>query len=284
MRKLRTVLEMIKFEHTVFALPFALLGAFLAAEGFPGWGKTFWIILAMVGARSSAMAFNRLADQDFDLDNPRTSNRPLASGELDRLFVIVFVVMTSLLFVFAAWMLNGLALILSPAALAIIFFYSYTKRFTSFTHLFLGLALAVAPVGGWVAVRGELSYPPFIIALAVLFWVAGFDIFYACQDVEFDRRRNLYSFPSRLGVSQSLRLAAACHVLMILLLVSALAVFNLSLISGLGILIVAIGLIYEHRLVKPTDLSRLNLAFFTMNGIISIVLFVFIGVDLYLSA
>ncbi len=282
MKKLLTVLEMIKFEHTVFALPFAFLGAFLAARGLPGWEVSGWILAAMVGARSAAMAFNRLADHHFDALNPRTAGRALPAGRLDRRFVAAFVVVAAALFFAAAAMLNPLALQLSPAALAIVLFYSYTKRFTLLSHVFLGLSLAIAPVGGWVAVRGELDWAPFCLAAAVLFWVGGFDIIYACQDLEFDRRTGLHSIPSRLGTRRALWLAAAFHIAMVAFLLTAFSLFQLSVLSWVGLLVVAVGLAYEHSLVGPDDLSRVNAAFFTVNGIISLTLLLFVGLDVCL--
>jgi len=282
MKRLFIVLEMIKFEHTVFAIPFAFLGAFLAARGFPGWKTSLWIVVAMSGARSAAMGFNRLADAELDSRNPRTANRALPRRLLTRRFVLVFVILSSLLFFFAAWLLTPLALALAPLALFIVLAYSYTKRFTSLSHLLLGLSLAIAPVGGWIAVRAGLDVEVFYIAAAVLFWVAGFDIIYACQDVEFDRSAGLYSMPSKLGTRRSLQISSALHVLMVLLLVWAFWLFRLSVLSWIGLGLVVIGLVYEHRLVKPDDLTRVNAAFFTINGIISVILFVFVGADLCL--
>ncbi|MFB3903861.1 MAG: UbiA-like polyprenyltransferase [Acidobacteriota bacterium] len=282
MKRLFIVLEMIKFEHTVFAIPFAFLGAFLAARGFPGWRPTLWVILAMFGARSAAMGFNRLVDADIDSRNPRTANRALPRRLLSRRFVLLFVVFSSLLFFFSAWRLNRLALLLSPLALFIVLGYSYTKRFTSLSHALLGLCLGIAPVGGWVAVRGALDVAPFYLAAAVLFWVAGFDIIYACQDVEFDRSAGLYSMPARLGIRRSLQVSSAFHVLMVFLLSWVFWLFRLSMVSWIGLGLVAFGLIYEHSLVKAEDLSRVNAAFFTINGIISVALFVFVGADLCL--
>lgn len=282
MNRLLTVLEMIKFEHTVFALPFAFLGAFLASRGFPGWEKTIWILIAMAGARSAAMAFNRLADDSYDRLNPRTSNRALPRGLLTRRFVAAFVILSAVVFGFAAWMLNPLAFALSPVALGIVLLYSYTKRFTSLSHLFLGLSLAIAPVGGWIAVRGEFDSAPFYIAAAVLFWVGGFDIIYACQDVDFDRRFGLKSLPSRIGIKNSLRVSMLFHTAMIALLLYAFRLFQLSSVSLLGVGVVGLALVYEHSLVKPDDLRRVNAAFFTVNGIISVVLFLFVGLDLCL--
>ncbi|MEE8349613.1 MAG: UbiA-like polyprenyltransferase [Acidobacteriota bacterium] len=282
MKSLLITLESIKFEHTVFALPFAFLGALLAARGFPGWETLFWIVSAMVGARSAAMAFNRLVDREDDRLNPRTAGRALPQGLLSLRFVALFTLASSLLLLFSAWMLNDLAFQLSPLALTIILTYSYTKRFTTFSHLVLGLALAIAPVGGWVAVRGELNLAPFYVAAAVLFWVGGFDIIYACQDYEFDRNRGRYSLPARWGIKIALRLSALSHFAMIVCLMAAFFHFQLSVLSWAGLALVALGLIYEHSLVGPDDLSQLNSAFFTLNGIISVVLFSFVGLDFWL--
>ena len=284
MGRLLTVLEMVKFEHTVFALPFAFLGAFLAARGCPEWTKVVWIVLAMVGARSAAMGFNRLVDYEFDRANPRTAGRALPRGILTKGFVLGFVLVSVAVFLVSAWMLNPLAFALSPLALLIILGYSYAKRFTSLSHLLLGLSLAIAPVGGWVAVRGALEAPPFYIAAAVVFWVAGFDIIYACQDLEFDRSTGLYSLPSALGIRRSLLISVLFHCVMVGLLVFSLWLFRLSFVSWIGLGLVVVGLIYEHSLVSPDDLSRVNAAFFMVNGVISIILFLFVGADLCLFA
>jgi 4-hydroxybenzoate polyprenyltransferase len=280
--RVRIVLEMVKFEHTVFAIPFAFLGAFLAARGCPDWATLFLILMAMVGARSAAMGFNRLVDLEYDRSNPRTSDRALPKGLLTRGYVLAFVVLSALVFIVAAWMLNPLAFYLSPLALFVVLGYSYTKRFTSLSHLFLGLSLGIAPVGGWIAVRGSLEVAPLYLAAAVLFWVAGFDIIYACQDVTFDRSAGLYSLPARLGIPLSLKVAAGFHVLMAGFLATAFWTLKLSALSWAGLFLVGLGLVYEHSLVAPTDLSRVNAAFFTVNGIISVILFVFVGVDVCL--
>ncbi len=284
MGKLLIVLEMIKVEHTIFALPFAYLGAFLAARGFPGWQRSFWILVAMVGARSAAMSFNRLVDLRIDAQNPRTAGRALPRKLVSVGFVAGFVLANAAILVLAAWMLNPLALRLSPIALVVVLGYSYTKRFTSLSHLFLGLALGIAPIGGWIAVRGAFSWEPWLLSAAVLLWVAGFDIIYSCQDVDFDRCAGLYSFPSRLGVRQALRLSALLHLGMMGVLVWSFLLFRLSLLSWVGLALVAMVLIYEHRIVKPNDLSRVNAAFFTLNGLVSILLLVFVGLDLCLVA
>lgn len=284
LRRLSIVLDMVKIEHTVFALPFAFLGAFLAAQGFPGWNISFWILSAMVGARSAAMGFNRLVDRRLDALNPRTRDRALPRRQLTPAFVAAFVGLSIAVFIFSAAMLNPLALLLSPAALLVILGYSYTKRFTSWSHVFLGLSLGIAPVGGWVAVRGSLAPEAFLVSAAVLLWVAGFDIIYACQDVEFDRRTNLYSIPSRLGIGRALKLAALFHGVMVVLLAWSFLVFELGLVSWIGLILVVLVLLYEHRLVSPDDLSRVNAAFFSMNGVVSVLLFLFVGMDLCLFA
>jgi 4-hydroxybenzoate polyprenyltransferase len=273
---------MVKIEHTVFALPFAFLGAFLAARGFPRPGQIGWILLAMVGARSAAMAFNRLADLPFDARNPRTAGRALPRGEVTRGFVILFTVVSSSALVFAAAMLNPLAFKLSPLALAIIFFYSFTKRFTWLSHLFLGSALACAPVGAWIAVRGDMAAAPFICGLAVALWIAGTDIIYACQDVDFDRAVALHSIPQRFGVATALWISGLLHLVMVMLLVWLFRREGLGVISFAGLAAVTALLAYEHSLVKPSDLSRVNTAFFTVNGWISILLFLTTSIDLVL--
>ncbi len=282
MKKLLITLEMVKIEHTVFALPFALLGAFLAAHGLPHPAQIGWILLAMVGARSAAMAFNRLIDLPFDARNPRTADRALPRRLLSRSFVFFFMVASSLVLVFAASMLNRLSLMLSPLALAIVFFYSYTKRFTWLTHLFLGLSLACAPIGAWIAVRGDLRSAPVILGLAVILWVSGFDIIYSCQDVEFDSRERLYSIPKRYGVAAALWISAILHLVMIGVLALLFWQEGLGVISLAGLCLVAALLAYEHSLVRPSDLSRINAAFFTVNGWISMLLFVTTSLDLLL--
>ncbi|MFZ0430402.1 MAG: UbiA-like polyprenyltransferase [Acidobacteriota bacterium] len=283
MGKLLIVLEMIKVEHTVFALPFAYLGAFLAARRFPGWEKSLWILVAMVGARSAAMGFNRLVDRRIDARNPRTASRALPKRLVPVGFVAAFVAVNAAILLVAAWMLNPLSFRLAPLALAIILGYSYTKRFTSLSHLFLGLSLGIAPLGGWIAVRGELDWEPLLLSAAVILWVAGFDIIYSCQDVDFDRGEGLYSFPSRLGIHQALRLSSLLHAGMFGLLVCLFLATRLAWLSWAGLAVVALVLVYEHRLVSPNDLSRVNAAFFTLNGLVSILLLVFVGLDLCLA-
>ena len=278
----RTVLEMIKFEHTLFALPFAFLGMVLAAEGWPEWGTVGWIVVAMVGARSAAMGFNRLVDRHIDAANPRTADRALPAGQVSPAFVVVFVLGSIGLLALAAWQLNPLTLKLVLVAVPVLLGYSYTKRFTSLSHLVLGLALAGAPLGGWVAVRGDLPATPLILGGAVLLWVAGFDILYALQDMEFDREAGLRSIPARIGIAASLWLSALLHAGMLTLL----AILPTTYPPGLGIAFwIGVGgcaglLAYQHWIVRPSDLSRLNAAFFTANGVLATWLFAATTVDL----
>jgi 4-hydroxybenzoate polyprenyltransferase len=282
LRNLHVTLEMIKWEHSIFALPFALCGAMLAARGLPTAHQVAWIIVAMVAARSAAMAFNRLADVSIDAANPRTSARALPAGQLTRSFVAVFVVISSVIFIAAAAELNRLALWLSPVALAVLLLYSYTKRFTRWSHLVLGFALGMAPSAAWIAVRGSLDPRILLLTAAVTFWVAGFDVLYACQDFEFDRASGLHSIPRYLGISRALWVARAFHVIMLLLLVALMLAFGLGKLAIAGVAVVAALLAYEHSLVSAGDLTKLNAAFFTMNGVISVVFFVFVAGDLLL--
>jgi 4-hydroxybenzoate polyprenyltransferase len=284
MGKLRIVLEMIKIEHTLFALPFALMGALLAARGLPDTRTLFWILVAMVGARSAAMAFNRLVDRDYDAKNPRTASRAIPAGLVSVGFVKGFTALTSLLLVVAAWQLNPLALALSPVALGVVFLYSYTKRFTHWCHAFLGLALAVAPVGAWVAVRGDLTLVPLALGGAVVCWLVGFDTIYALQDAEFDRGAGLHSLPVRFGASAALAIGRVSHAVMIVLL---LALGRLAGLHGwyfTGVALAAALITAEHALISPTDLKRLNIAFFNVNIAVSSGLLLFTALDLWLSA
>jgi 4-hydroxybenzoate polyprenyltransferase len=282
LHNLRVTLEMIKWEHSVFALPFALCGAMLAAGGFPSAHQLAWIIVAMVAARSAAMAFNRLADASIDGANPRTSARALPAGQLTPAFVATFVVISSVVFIAAAAELNRLALWLSPVALAVLLLYSYTKRFTRWSHLVLGFALGMAPSAAWIAVRGSLDPRILLLTAAVTFWVAGFDVLYACQDFDFDRASGLHSIPRYLGISRALWVARAFHVIMLLLLAALLVAFGMGKLAIAGVAVVAVLLAYEHSLVSAGDLGKLNAAFFTMNGVISVVFFVFVAGDLLL--
>jgi 4-hydroxybenzoate polyprenyltransferase len=267
--------RMVRLSHSVFALPFALASAALAARGSLRWPQVLWIVVAMVGARSAAMGFNRLVDHEMDARNPRTAGRELPRGVLTRAEVWTFVGLSAGLLVLAAAMLNPLCLALSPIALAIVFGYSYTKRFTSLSHLFLGLALGTAPVGAWLAIRGRFGLTPVVLSLAVLAWVAGFDVIYSCQDADFDRREGLHSLPARLGVGRALHLARALHVAAVVLLASVYWLEPLSPVYLAGVAVVGSLLVYEHSLVRADDLSRVDAAFFTVNGWISIGYLVF---------
>ena len=282
LRNLRVTLEMIKWEHSIFALPFALCGAMLAAGGFPSAHQFVWIVVAMIAARSAAMAFNRWADASIDAANPRTSTRALPAGHLSLAFVATFVVMSSAIFIFAASQLNRLALLLSPVALAVLLLYSYTKRITRWSHLVLGFALGIAPSAAWIAVRGSLDPRILLLTAAVTFWVGGFDVLYACQDFEFDRQAGLHSIPRYVGIPTALWIARGFHFVMVGLLVALLIVFGLGKLAVCGVLAVILLLVYEHSLVRPNDLSKLNAAFFTMNGVISVLFFLFVASDLVL--
>ena len=280
LKNLRTTLEMIKWEHSVFALPFALCGAMLAARGVPTPHQIVWIVIAMVAARSAAMSFNRLADVSIDAANPRTRTRALPAGALTRNFVTSFVVVSSAIFVLAAWELNRLAFLLSPVALAVLLLYSYTKRWTRWSHLVLGFALGIAPAAAWIAVRGALDPRILLLTAAVTFWVAGFDVLYACQDYEFDQHAGLHSLPRYFGIGNALWIARSFHLSMLVLLVALVWMFGLGALTMAGVFAVLLLLVYEHSLVSENDLSKLNAAFFTMNGIISVIFFVFLALDL----
>lgn len=280
LRSIGTTLEMIKWEHSIFALPFALTGAMLAASGWPRPMQLVWIIVCMVTARSAAMAFNRWADADLDGANPRTQMRAIPAGHLSRGFVGAFTIFMALVFILAAAQLNRLTLWLSPVALAIILLYSYTKRFTRWSHLVLGLSLGIAPSAAWIAIRGTLDPRILVLTAAVLFWVAGFDVLYACQDAEHDRTNGLNSIPSAIGISGAFWVTRIMHLIMLGLLLWLVQLFSLGPVALVGIAIVAALLLYEHSIVSPTDLRRLNAAFFTMNGIISVVFFIFMAAAL----
>ena len=282
LRSIGATLEMIKWEHSFLTLPFGLTGAVLAARGIPSAWTLFWICVALVAGRSAAMAFNRLADADIDAANPRTRTRALPAGKLSRQFVGGFVAVTSSLLVFAAWQLNPLAFRLSPVALAIIFLYSYSKRFTRWSHVALGFAMGIAPAAAWVAVRGSLDPRILILTAAVLFWGAGFDILYGCQDYEFDRSAQVYSVPKAFGIRNALWVARLFHVITFALLVWMVLAFGLGKIAIAGVVMVGLLLVYEHSLVRHDDLSRLNAAFFTMNGFISMGFLFFIAADFLL--
>jgi 4-hydroxybenzoate polyprenyltransferase len=275
---IRTTLEMIKIEHTLFALPFAFLGAVLAAQGTPNAWQIVWISVAMLGARSTAMAFNRIADKDYDARNPRTKMRAIPTGALSVGFAWGFTLISAAILCFAAAMLNRLTLMLSPIALASIVLYSYTKRWTLLSHLILGWCLAIAPTGAWIAVRGSIdSAVPLLLSLIVMLWTAGFDVLYACQDYDFDRREGLYSIPARFGIARSLRISRLLHAGAFAALVALYFLTNLGLLAAVGVIATGSLLIYQHTLVRANDLSRLNAAFFTTNAFVSVILFLTFG-------
>ena len=278
--KIRIVIEMIKFPHTVFALPFAFIGAILAEKKIPSLDKIFWITVAMVGARSAAMSFNRLADWRFDALNPRTKDRALPKGILTPLQVMIFIILTGTIFIFATSRLNPLAFKLSPLALFIVFFYSYTKRFTTLSHFFLGLSLSLAPIGAWVGVKGVIELPALLLGSAVVFWLIGFDILYALEDIDFDRKTGLKSIPQKLGIKKSLYISRFSHLITVLLLFSLYPLLNLGYIYLIGLAAITGLFIREHSLVKENDLTKLDIAFFNMNGYISVVVFLATLADL----
>ena len=283
LRSIGTTLEMIKWEHSVLTLPFGLTGAVLAAGGIPNPHTSVWIVVALVAARSAAMAFNRLADATIDAANPRTKVRALPAGKLSKSFVGWFVAVSSAIFILAAYELNPLAFYLSPVALAIVFAYSFTKRFTRWSHVVLGVAMGIAPAAAWIAVRGSLDPRILILTGAVIFWGAGFDILYSCQDYEHDCTAGIYSVPKAFGISGSLIIARLFHLITVMMLLWMVEAFGLGKIAVAGVVFVALLLIYEHSLVKHDDLSRVNAAFFTMNGLVSMAFLIFIAADRLLS-
>lgn len=276
---------MIKIEHTLFALPFAFLGAVLGANGLPSAWQILWIVVAMVGARSAAMAFNRIADRSFDAKNPRTATRAIPAGLLSVGFVWVFTLAAAGLFLLAAAMLNRLTLLLAPVALGCVLLYSFTKRWTQFSHLVLGACLSIAPTGAWIAVRGEIgSAVPLLLSLVVLLWTAGFDVLYACQDYDFDRREGLKSIPARFGIDRALWIARGLHAAAFLTLVWLFVVTKLGPVAFAGVIATGVLLVYQHRLVRADDLSRLNAAFFTTNAFVSVILLVTFGSAVFLHS
>ena len=280
--KVHDLLEMIKFSHTVFAFPFALMGvvfASLASGRAPTAGQVFWVCLAMVGARTAAMSLNRIIDAGIDKDNPRTAGRHIPAGRISRLEAWLFVTAAVALLLLSAWMLNPLCFYLAPVALGFFVLYAYCKRFTSFAHIVLGICLAAAPIGAWIALRGDVGWPVLVLGVAVLFWVAGFDIFYSLQDVEYDRSKGLHSIPVLLGVKNAILLGKVFHGLMVAFLLIIPLGLPLGWIYYLGLAVVSGLIAYEHQLVKPDDLSRLDAAFFNMNGYISVTIFLFTLVD-----
>jgi 4-hydroxybenzoate polyprenyltransferase len=280
-KKIATLLEMIKFKLTIFAMPFAFMGAFLAARGVPGMKTILLVILAMVGARTCAMGFNRIVDAKFDKANPRTAERAIPSGAVSGLEAWAMVIIAAVLFFLAAWLLNPLTFKIAPFALGLTLFYSLTKRFTSFCHLVLGVALAFSPLGGWVAVQGSLVSFPWALSAGVLFWVAGFDTVYGCLDADFDRKAGLHSLPSRLGQRTAFRLAAVFHVLAFLLFAFTGVQAGLNYFYFIGVALAAGALFYQHWIVNPNDLSKIQVSFFSMNGFISLALFVATWISLF---
>lgn len=275
---IRNTLEMIKIEHTLFALPFAFLGAVLAAGGLPTFRQIFWITVAMVGARSTAMAFNRIVDREIDAQNPRTKGRAIPAGVLSVKFVWIFTLISAALFFLAASMLNRLTMILAPVALGSILAYSFTKRWTLLSHIMLGWCLSIAPTGAWIAVRGTIDSPvPLLLSLVVLLWTAGFDVLYACQDYEFDVATGLHSIPKYFGIARSLWIARLFHAQAFLALLALYWITQLGPIALTGVIATGLLLIYQHRLVRADDLSRLNAAFFTTNAFVSVILFLTFG-------
>ncbi|MBI4221702.1 MAG: UbiA family prenyltransferase [Planctomycetes bacterium] len=283
LQRITTLLNLIKFSHTIFSFPFAVMSAFLAAGGMPGMRQLLLIIAALVMARSAAMSFNRLVDTHYDINNPRTTYRVTLQKKIGRTNMWMFTILCAALFILCAWSLNRLALYMSPLAILIVFGYSYTKRFTHLSHFVLGLALALSPIGAWVGIQGTLAVTPFLLAFAVILWTAGFDIIYACQDIEHDIKSGLYSVPKRLGVRSALILSGILHLFMVGILIALPRYTDLGIIYSIGVYIVAALLLYEHALVKPKDLSRVNTAFFTMNGLISMGLMGVTLIDIFVG-
>ncbi len=280
LQKASLYLRMIKFSHSIFALPFALTSALIASRGIPQGRVLFWIIVAMVSARTAAMGLNRIIDKDIDMANPRTAGREIPSGKVRPAEAIFFVIISFFLFILSAFMLNPLCLKLAPIAMAFIILYSYTKRFTWLSHFILGVTISAAPLGAWIAVKGSLDTRIILLGLAVVFWLAGFDILYALQDIDFDRSYGLFSIPSRFGIKRSIMVSRFCHAITWGLLVLSGIIFHMSHLYYLGMMITALLFIYEHSLIKPDDLSKLDMAFFNMNGYISITVFLFTFLDL----
>ncbi|OOP55270.1 MAG: 4-hydroxybenzoate octaprenyltransferase [Candidatus Brocadia carolinensis] len=270
LKKITSIFDLIKFSHTLFSFPFAVMSAFLAAGGMPGLKQLLLILAALVTARSAAMSFNRLVDTSYDIHNPRTAYRVELQKKIGRGSVWVFTILCVMLFLACAWLLNQLAFSMAPLAILIIFGYSYTKRFTHFSHFVLGLALGLSPIGAWVGIQGTLTTTPFLLAFAVVLWTAGFDIIYACQDLEHDIKSGLHSIPKKLGIKGALVLSAVLHLFMVGVLLAVSLYTELGMMYMIGVGIVAALLVYEHALVRPKDLSKINTAFFTVNGIISV--------------
>lgn len=282
LKPLKVFLDMIKFPHTIFALPFALTSAFIASGGMPEFRKFFWIIIAMVSARTGAMSFNRLVDMHIDAKNPRTKDRPLPKGLISKSAVTFYTIISFIVLIFSAYMLNELCFYLSPIAIIILTGYSLTKRFTHYSHIVLGLALAGAPLGAWIAIKGVVELLPVVLSLAVLFWVAGFDVLYALQDYEFDKKEGLHSIPVKFGIKNSILISRIFHILMVILLAYIYFLSNFGFVYLTGLAVISALLIYEHSLVKENDLTKLDIAFFNMNGYISVLFFIFTVIDVYL--
>ena len=274
-KKITDYLRLIKFSHSIFALPFAFTSALIAASGIPTFSQIFWITVAMVGGRTGAMGMNRIIDRKIDALNPRTKNRELPRGVIKTGEAFIFTIIAFALLLFAAYKLNPLCLKISPIVLLVLFTYSYTKRFTWLSHIVLGTALSLAPLGAWIAIKGTFDFQILPLCFAVMFWVAGFDVFYAMQDIDFDKKHGLYSIPSAFGIKTSLWIARLFHLITIAMLLGLMPIFNLGVFYLFGVLIASALMLYEHSLVKPADLSRLDMAFFNMNGYISITIFVF---------
>ncbi|MGR3177367.1 MAG: UbiA-like polyprenyltransferase [Candidatus Anammoxibacter sp.] len=280
-RKISAILELIKFSHTIFSIPFVIMSAFIAASGLPATRQIIIIIFAVIMARSCAMAFNRLVDVKYDEQNSRTSYRVSYQKFIGKTYLWIFFIVCTLLFVCLSWMLNMLSLIMAPIALLVLLGYSFTKRFTNASHFVLGAALGLAPIGAWVGITGELALPPFILGLAVLLWTAGFDVIYACQDYEHDKAMDLFSIPKRFGIKTALKISWVLHLLTVVLLFMLIYYTDLGFIYAAGVCGVAGLLLYEHTLVKPDDLSKINIAFFNVNGMISIGLMVVTIIDIF---
>ena len=274
-KKIADYLRLIKFSHSIFALPFAFTSALIAASGIPTFSQIFWITVAMVGGRTGAMGMNRIIDRKIDALNPRTKNRELPRGVIKTGEAFIFTIIAFALLLFAAYKLNPLCLKISPIVLLVLFTYSYTKRFTWLSHIVLGTALSLAPLGAWIAIKGTFDFQILPLCFAVMFWVAGFDVFYAMQDIDFDKKHGLYSIPSAFGIKTSLRIARLFHLITIAMLLGLMPIFNLGVLYLFGVLIASALMLYEHSLIKPADLSKLDMAFFNMNGYISITIFVF---------
>ncbi|MCA1928025.1 MAG: putative 4-hydroxybenzoate polyprenyltransferase [Calditerrivibrio sp.] len=281
MEKLKNFLRMIKFEHSIFALPFAFTGAFIAADGVPSVKDIFWIVVAMVGARSGAMGLNRLIDAEIDRENPRTASREIPAGKISKREAIFYIIISFAIYEFATYSLNKLSFILSPIPILIFILYSYTKRFTALCHVVLGIALGLAPIGAYVAILGRVDLPIVVLGMGVLFWVAGFDIIYAIQDIDYDRNKGLFSIPRFLGVNGSLYAARFFHIVAFIMFLSVKVLQPLGLFYLLGVVGSGFFMIYEHYIIRGADLKKLDIAFFNINAYISIVIFIFTMLDIY---